>query len=136
MRQELDFWRSRLLSYALLTFVAGICLALLVDRPAPVHAQLAASTGFHYTDISSSASTVVKGAQGTLHTIVVNNAGSGGWTYQIFDNTACSGTAVACSTACTLPTAGTTMHFDIQAATGICVKTATGTAGDLTVTWR
>lgn len=114
-----------------------LTLALFIAWPRhSVHAQLAASTGFHYANITTSASTVIKAAPGTLHTVVFNNAGSGGWTYQIFDAVTCVSPAIACATACAAPAAGTVLHFDLQANTGICVKTATGSAGDLTVTWR
>lgn len=118
-----------------LGLMATVLFAVLWPSQSPVQAQLAASTGFHYANITTSGSTVVKAAQGTLHTLTVNNAGTS-WTYQIFDNTACSGTVVACSTACAVPASGVSLHYDIQTNTGICVKTATGTPGDLTIAWR
>jgi hypothetical protein len=83
------------------------------------------------TRITTNATTVVKAAPGTLHTVVVGKAGSGGNTVTIYDNTAGSGTIISVLTDVPIGS----YRFDSGAATGITIVTATGTAPDMTVTY-
>lgn len=88
-----------------------------------------------YKEINSNATTQVRVGAGFLETIVVNNAGSA-WTVQIFDNTACSGTAIAGATAFTVPTAGSTLRYNATFNAGLCILTAGTTPGSLTISYR
>ena len=123
---------SALIWFAL---VAAYCLGAFVHQQ-PVHAQLAAASGFQYTKITTNVCTTVKATTAQLHAILVSGAGSS-WTIQVFDNaSACSGTAIFGATAVTVPTAGTSIPFEIQANNGISILTAGTTPGELTVSWR
>jgi len=111
-----------------------LLIAICLWSVLPINAQFATLNGFRYANISTSASTIVAQGPVTLHTITVNNAGSS-WTMQIFDNaTACSGTTIAGASAVTV-VAGVYV-YDLQTTSGLCIKTASGTPGDLTVTYR
>jgi len=94
-----------------------------------------AATANAYKEINSNASTQVRTGIGFLENIVVNNAGSA-WTMQVFDNSACSGTAIAGATAFTIPAAGSNLRYDVNFNTGLCILTAGTTPGSVTVSFR
>jgi hypothetical protein len=98
-----------------------------------VQAQGGAQGGYNYTNITTGTTTIVKGANGTLHTIVV---GSGTATLTIVDtatnSSGCSGgTAILTTGATAQPQVYT---FDLQFTTGLCITTSATT--NLVVTWR
>jgi hypothetical protein len=94
-----------------------------------------AATVNTYKEIASNASTQVRTGIGFLENIVINNAGAS-WTMQIFDNTACSGTAIAGATAFTMPAAGSNLRYDVAFSNGLCILTAGTTPGSITVSFR
>src|ERR1700730_10992417 len=96
----------------------------------------AASDQATYTTITSNTTTVIKTGAGILRSLFVSSAGSA-CTFQFFDNTAGSGTAIVGATAVTVPAAGTTIDFkDVLFNTGLTVVTAGTTPGEITVTWK
>lgn len=88
---------------------------------------------FQYINITSNTSTQVKTGSGFFHAFIVSTKGATGNTATVFDNSACSGTKIA-----TIDTtaSGATYIYDVQFNTGLCITTATGTAGDFTVSFR
>jgi hypothetical protein len=95
-----------------------------------------AATVNSFKEIASNASTQVRTGIGFLENIVVNAPGTT-WTMQIFDNTACSGTAIAGATAFTVPAAGSNLRYDTAFTSGLCILTAGGApAGSITVSFR
>jgi hypothetical protein len=89
-----------------------------------------------YTKITSNGTTAIKAGAGILRSLFVSAAGSA-WTFQIFDNTAGSGTAIVGATAVTVPAAGTAIDFkDVLFNTGLTVVTAGTTPGEITITWK
>jgi hypothetical protein len=123
--------RNQWVAYVAIVVTA---LALYVVRPGSIQAQGGTrnAVAYGYTEISSKTSTQVKSGMGILHTLTVTNAGTS-WTFQIFDNTACSGTAIAGGSAFT-GVAGT-LTFDAGFSKGLCIVTAGTTAGTATVTF-
>lgn len=109
-----------------------LVVSFMIWEGRPVHAQLAGSSGFNYTHITTATNTLVKGAGGTLHTVTVNNPAG---TVSIFDASAanCTGGSTVAITG-TLATIGQTISYDIQTNNGICITTSA--TPDLTVTWR
>lgn len=86
-----------------------------------------------YTNITTLATTVVSANPGTLAAICINTKGATANTATVYDNTAGSGTKIA--TIDTTAAVGC-LRYDVAFATGLTVVTATGTAPDMTVTWR
>jgi hypothetical protein len=87
-----------------------------------------AQTNFGYAHINTNATTTLAQRLGTLHNIVVNNAGTSA-TITVYDNTAASGAVIAVIT----PVAGGNYCFDAVFNNGLTVVT-TGTP-DITVTF-
>lgn len=89
--------------------------------------------GRSFSNITTNTTTVVKSGEGFLHSICVNTKGATANTAAIYDNTAASGTKIG-----TLDTTAAVgcMVYDIRFGTGLTVVTATGTAPDLTVSYR
>ena len=119
--------------------VAIIAFAAVWERPA--HAQLAGSTGFNFTAITTATNTQIRNVQTTLHTIVITQPGATANSITIVDTSAsnCSGGV----TIATIPTADlpaamvpATLSFDIQTVNGLCVTTAGTTSPQLVVSWR
>lgn len=89
---------------------------------------------FSYSHITTNASTQVYTGIGSLHGISINTKGASANTITVYDDTDCS----------TVPVMGVidstsnvqTLIYDIGFNTGLCIKTATGTAPDLTVIYR
>lgn len=85
-----------------------------------------------FVNLSGNATTMLKSGRGWLRGVTINKAGASANTLTIYDNTAGSGTKIA-----TLDTtAGTTFNYDLQFNVGLTVVMATGTAADITVTWK
>jgi hypothetical protein len=90
------------------------------------------SGAFNYTHLAANGTTVIKSSGGMLHTITINIKGSSSNTITVYDNTSGSGTVIAVID----PTANlVTLDFDVQFNTGLTLVIATGTAGDITVSW-
>lgn len=90
-----------------------------------------AESGYTYANITTATNTLLKGAPGWFHGIVVN---SGTGTFTIVDTTvaACTGGVTVATSAATV--AGQVYLYDAQMNNGLCITTA-GTT-NLTVTWR
>lgn len=126
------------------SLIAGICYAQTVASRGVVsgHSGLLIDanyrmipSSFSYTEVTSNASTQVKTGAGTLQSIIVSGPGSA-WTIQVFDNTSCAAPAIFGATAVTVPVAGTVINFNADFNTGLCVKTAGTTPGEITITSR
>jgi hypothetical protein len=89
--------------------------------------------GYRYQNITTNASTQLKTGSGFLHSVTVNNPGTTE-TLAIFDNTACSGTAIA--TTGSLAAAQVTLLYDIQFNAGLCIISAGAAAGNFTVSFQ
>jgi len=89
--------------------------------------------GWSVSHKATNATTTAKSGAGVLHAITINTKGASSNTITVYDNTAGSGTVMAVidSTA----SVGT-LIYDASFATGLTVVTATGTAPDITVTYR
>jgi len=102
------------------------------NRPPTVSAQLAASSGFSFTHITTATNTLAKSATGTLHNLTLNTTAAAAIT--IFDSSQanCSGGV----TIAVLPASAVVgdYNYDLQFANGLCITTA-GTP-DITITWR
>lgn len=83
---------------------------------------------YSFNNITTNATTVVKGSAGTFRGLTVNTAGTGS-TATIYDNTAGSGTKVGTVNTAVL---GTSLQFDAACATGITIVTAGAGAADIT----
>jgi hypothetical protein len=92
-----------------------------------------AEAGFTYTHIVAATNTLIKGAPGTLHNVTINGGTAG--LISLFDTAAanCSGGITIGIAAATVPL-GTSLNYDLQFNTGLCITTAAAT--DLTVTVR
>jgi hypothetical protein len=87
-----------------------------------------------YREINSNATTQLRTGAGVLNRIVINAPGSA-WTLQVFDNTTCTGTAIAGATAFTITGTGD-LSYNVQFNTGLCLLTAGTTPGSMTVSYR
>lgn len=101
--------------------------------PASACAQSALPTGTARAHINSNATTTIKAAPGTLYQVCINTKGATANVATIYDNTAGSGTVIG-----VLDTTSQVvcMTYNTAFVTGLTVVTATGTAADLTVTYR
>lgn len=91
------------------------------------------TVGAPFSHITTNATTTVKSGAGILHRICINTKGATANVATIFDNTAGSGTVIGVLDT----TSGVAcLVYDVAFATGLTIVTATGTAGDLTVTYR
>lgn len=89
--------------------------------------------GRSFSNITTNTTTTVKSGAGFLHTVCVNTKGATANTATIYNNTAGSGTKIG-----TLDTTASVgcQTYDAAFSTGLTIVTATGTAADLTVTYR
>lgn len=94
-----------------------------------------AATANVFREINSNATTQLRTGVGFLDRVVVNNAGTS-WTLQIFDNTSCAAPAIAGATAFTVPVAGSTLLYNVNFNSGLCLLTAGTTPGSITVSYR
>lgn len=93
------------------------------------------SAGSPYVHISTNASTnAIKSGAGILHKVCVNTKGASANVATVYDSLTATGTVIAVIDTTTANVA--CMNFDLAFATGLSVLTATGTAADLTVTYR
>lgn len=103
------------------TATTGLGVTAVAVAPAP------------YARISTNATTAVKSGAGELHSICINTKGATANTATVYDNTAGSGTIIAVVD--TTSNVGC-LTYNLGFATGLTIVTATGTAPDMTVTYR
>jgi len=87
---------------------------------------------FDYARIATNASTAVKVGQGALHTISVNKVGAAANVCTVYDGLSAAGTVIAAVDT----TARASILYDVVFNIGLFIVTATGTAGDITVSYR
>ncbi len=92
-----------------------------------------APVSYKKSNISTNTTTLVKTGEGVLHTIVMNDQGASSNTIKLYDGIDANGTLFA--TIDSVTTTGTLL-YDAQLLVGLCIVTATGTAGDITVMYR
>lgn len=102
--------------------VALLVLGMVWEKPA--HAQLAASTGFSYSNITSATNTPMKSGQATFHSLVINGGTLTG-VITVKDTTAadCSG-GVTIATIAQPQVAGQVYAYNLQTVNGLCITTA------------
>jgi hypothetical protein len=88
---------------------------------------------FTYQNITTNTTTTVKSGAGLLHSITINTKGASSNVLTIFDNTAASGTKIG---TVDTNTSLVTFMYDVKFTTGLTILTATGTAADVTVSYR
>jgi hypothetical protein len=88
--------------------------------------------GYSFTNITTSTTTVIKAGPGVLHAVCVNTPAATG-TFQMYDNTAGSGTKIGLITS--FASVSGCFIYDVAFSTGLTVVTATATP-DFTVSWR
>lgn len=102
-----------------------------------VHAQsinAALYPVFSQSHITSNATTAALTGAGVLHTFCINKVGSSSNVATVYDSLSAAGTVIA-----VIDTTGAgngCYQYDVALSTGLTVVTATGTAGDYTVTYR
>lgn len=112
---------------------ALLAATVLALAPAIALAQTVSPSGTPRQHINSNATTAIKAGPGTLYAICINTKGASANTATVYDNTAGSGAVLAVIDT----TAGVTcLTYNAAFVTGLTVVTATGTAADLTVTYR
>jgi hypothetical protein len=85
-----------------------------------------------FQNIAANGTTTLKSGKGWLRGVTINKAGASANTLTLYDNTAGSGTKIATIDT----TVGIEFNYDLQFNTGLTVVLATGTAADVTVTWK
>lgn len=85
-----------------------------------------------FSNLAANATTTLKIGKGWLRGVTINTKGASANTLTIYDNTAGSGTKIATIDT----TVGGEFNYDLQFNTGLTVVMATGTAADITVTWK
>lgn len=92
-----------------------------------------AGAGYSYAHISTNATTVVKAAAGSLHSITINTKGASANIATIYDGVSAAGTVIG-----VIDTTAGTQNFlyDAALSTGLTIVTATGTAADITVSYK
>lgn len=98
------------------------------------HGQLV-TLQYNYKHISTNATTVVKTGPTVLRAINVNDAGASANTATVYDGVDATGTVVAVLDT-TSANALRGHIYDVKLSVGLTVVTATGTAGDLTVSYE
>ena len=89
---------------------------------------------YNFTNITTNTTTQVLTGDGVLHTVCINNAGAASNTASIYDDD--DGTSLPIGVIDTVELNGRCFLYDAAVTTGIRVITGTGTAADLTVTYR
>lgn len=110
-----------------------ILISLCLITPAVAQSSFPLNEPSRYANITSLATTTIKSGPGVLHTICINTKASSVSTATVYDNTAGSGTKIA--TIDTTSTIGC-LTYDVAFYTGLTVVTASGTAGDITVSYK
>ena len=93
-----------------------------------------AAYGHPYRNLNANGTTTVKSGRGVLHSITVNKKGASANIATVYDNTAGSGTVIAVID--TVNMNAQTLLYDLAFNTGLTVVLATGTAADITITYR
>ena len=83
--------------------------------------------------ITTNATTVVKASSAVLHTITINTKGATGNIATLYNDPATTNNPLAVID--TTSNVGT-LYFDIVLPLGLTIVTATGTAGDLTISYE
>jgi hypothetical protein len=117
-----------------LFFVAMVWCVSLIGEPA--HAQPSGQPlypVFLSSHITTNATTAILTGAGVVHTVCVNGKGATGNIATVYDSLAASGTVIGILD--TTAAVGCLL-YDRALTTGLTVVTGTGTAPDLTVTYR
>lgn len=126
---------SRFVGTIVGSFAAVAILALVFFVPVTAQPSGAAIYPvYNVTYITTNTTTVALTGAGVLHSFCVTDVGSSSNTATVYDNTAGSGTIIALFDIDNF-TAGCAV-MDARVTTGITVVTATGTAGEITLTYR
>lgn len=115
--------------------VARAPMAPFVSQTGSWSVSLAAATtgGYAFSNITANtAGLTLKSGAGTLHSVTINTAGAAANVLTLYDNTAASGTKIATIDT----TTARTLTYDLAFATGLEAVVATGTAADITVTYK
>lgn len=153
MRTVLMFLKASVRALAIATSALILAMALLVSAlgvawfvapnvvaQAPARLMLSGGSGravpipayLLSKNIASNATTVVKSTPGVLGCIVIQKAGASSNVATVYNNTNASGTVLA-----TIDTTATGEYcYGAIFNTALTIVTATGTAGDITVTYR
>lgn len=113
-----------------------VTLATLIAGENQTSNRLNVEPVYSFQNISTATTTTVKSGAGTLHSIIITNAGATSNTIKIYDNTAASGTVILdFSTSGGPPVVGSYI-LDASFSTGLTVVTAGTTSPNLTVFYR
>ena len=113
---------------------AFLCSVLLVIHVAAQPTSSPTYPVYNFTNITTNDTTQVLTGDGVLHTVCINNAGAASNTASIYDDD--DGTSLPIGVIDTVELNGRCFLYDAAVTTGIRVITGTGTAADLTVTYR
>ncbi len=111
-------------------------LVSLISGTLSVAFAASATGGYSFLNIAAGqATTVVKNAAGTLHSITLNSAATATNTTIVYDHPSGVGTVIGRPNvvAATVPT---TLLFDLAFANGLTIITATANGGDMTVCYK
>lgn len=88
---------------------------------------------YAYSNISSNATTVVKSTPGVLHSITINTKGASSNVAAVYDGTAAAGVTIG-----TIDTTSNvqTLIYDVAFGTNLTIVTSTGTAANITVSYK
>ena len=86
------------------------------------------------THLNANATTAINANPGFLHTITINTAGAAANTITVYDHPSGVGNVLAVIDS--VAVGKTTYVFDCKFLLGLTIVIATGTAADITVTWR
>lgn len=90
-------------------------------------------TSYLWANITTNATTVVKGSPAILHSITINKSGGSSNTITIYNHPSSATNAVATIDGTAAPQ---TFTYDIDLSLGLTIVTATGTAADITVSFE
>jgi hypothetical protein len=85
-----------------------------------------------YANLNANGTTTLKSGKGFLSKVTINTKGASANTLTLYDNTTGSGTKIATIDT----TAGGTLPYDIEFSTGLTAVLATGTAADVTISFK
>jgi hypothetical protein len=92
-----------------------------------------ATGGFPYLHVNANGTGVVKAAPGTLLAVTINTKGATGNTLTLYDNTTATGAVIAVIDTTVAPGS---IPYDLAFATGLSYAMATGSAADITLTFK
>jgi hypothetical protein len=112
----------------------SVSLSTLIAGEDQTNDVLKVEQQFTYKNLAANANTSVKSTPGFLHALVINKIGASSNTITVYDGTDATGTVIATidSTIAGAPT----RIFDVSFTTGLYVAIATGTAPDITISYR